>query len=437
MTVGRRRLTIRSLLVVTGTCAVLLGIWKALIVEPATHQILAYEKAPSTTGLSAIIGPNQIRVQSIARNTREGRVELASGEGLSPAGPIPGRDLLVSSGPWLDVCQFEIQPGPDRVEIIEARIFDHATRTLLTSLDPAFGWRVLERNLLQVYGLGKEIPPVLDVWLRVHSYVAADSALRLPCRAGATAAMAGGTLTVREIQKGFAGWNSSGGFLPVEDEDFADTAMVLEWNGEPPNKNYQVAALTRHGEKHFHDRFLSLGRLGERRSILVFDFPLEDLDSIEVRPHGGQHRFFYEAVRIPPATAQAFGPPPTARVLVDRAEADVVLAEWAPLHVRMSLLRGEQANGSRAADGRVQITFRTQPQNVDSMLTLIYYVGGLPELTFSTHFEDPATGQLVPQWTVGPRSGMRTCAGTHQASAHAFSLPIEQVEVLEITAIPP
>ncbi|WP_164101004.1 hypothetical protein [Candidatus Laterigemmans baculatus] len=138
-----RRFSVRFVLAITACCAVLLGIWNAYYDVPETHQIPAYEKAPGTRALTAPVGPNQIRIRSIARNRRDGNIELRAGPGLARSGPFPHSGVIAASGPWLDVYQFELEPGTDRVEIIEARVFDHATRTMLTSVSPAFGWQTI------------------------------------------------------------------------------------------------------------------------------------------------------------------------------------------------------------------------------------------------------------------------------------------------------
>src|SRR5688572_14110205 len=207
------RFSVRFLFGLTALAAVLLGIWKAFLYEPPTHRIPGYEQAPSTRRLAAEIGPNKITIRSVARNDRDGNISIESGDGKPLPGPVPGTKLLTSCAKWLDVVQLELHPGPDRFEIIEARVFDHASRTLLSQVDPALGWQVLPPNLLQVYGLGKEVPQLVDVWLRVHSYRPEDRAFVLPPQAGSEVSLPGGTMTLREIQNGFAGWSSSSGFV--------------------------------------------------------------------------------------------------------------------------------------------------------------------------------------------------------------------------------
>lgn len=211
----RRSFSLRFLLIGTALIAAVLGVWRVFSYRHPAHQFLFYEKAPFTSGREIKVGPNTIAIRSIARNRYDGKVHMLTGDGLGQQ--IPDAERLKGCAKWLDVVQLEITPGPDLAEIIQVRIFDHETRTMLSELDRAYGWRVVEPNLIQIYGLGKEIPAKLDVWLRLNSY--ADGKIyQLSPTPGASVQIPGGTISVDEVQDGFAGWSSAQGFYPSNPE---------------------------------------------------------------------------------------------------------------------------------------------------------------------------------------------------------------------------
>ena len=72
----------------------------------------------------------------------------------------------------------------------------------------------VQPNVLQLYGLGEELPERIDLWFRAHSYVADDRIVKLAPHRGAKVQFYDTTLTVREIQRGYRGWSSAGWGLP-------------------------------------------------------------------------------------------------------------------------------------------------------------------------------------------------------------------------------
>lgn len=426
-----RRFSIRFLFMLIALSAAGMGVWKAFIYEPPTHKIPAYEKAPVSRGLVAQVGPNTIRIQSVARNRRDGGLVVESGKGERLTSTVPGASLLRSSALWLDVAQIELRPGPDRLEIIEARIFDHATRTLVAQVDPAFGWQVVKPNLLQVYGLGKNLPPSLDVWLRVHSYGDNEQALSMPLVSGSKAFVPGGSIALRAVQSGFEGWNSRTGFYPLRERHVGETAVVLACDGWG-SALYQVAAVSVHGDKYFSGRYLHVGARGERQQLLLFPYRLDEIDHLEIRPHGGRHRFFFEAVVLPAATGMPFGPPPTATLPVTGAGAQAVLTEFAPLRVRLDVKPGAWAVGSTASTEKVQILTLPEPEDAGTAFTLTCEVRGLSPLPPIFRFRDAATGAFLSDSAFGTRSRHQAAALVWQITAGIYSTPISAIDAIEV-----
>ena len=294
----RKRVSIKFLFVLTALCAALIGVWRNFIYEPPTHKVPGYEKATAVQNLSTSVGRNRIEIKSVARNRADGTVAAETGAGVPLLREIPASKLLSVCADWMDVAQIELQPGIEKVEIIEARIFDHATRILLSHLNPRAGWRVVNGNLIQVYAASSELPASLDVWLKVHSYDQATEMFRLEPTGGSTASIPGGTVTVSAIQSDYSGWNSASGFTPVAGDGDRQTGLVLTGAGSP-HGYFQLAAHSKYGQKQFCDRLLDFGGQGDKNELVTFDFALEEIDHFELRPYGSHHRFFFEAVQMP------------------------------------------------------------------------------------------------------------------------------------------
>ena len=127
--VHRKQFSIRVLLGLACLAAIGVAYWKAVVWEPPTNQFGLYERAQAYHGWTATIGPNQIRIVSIARNDRDGSVLVATpDDGVLEEVVVPNRQTLIDCAPWLDVVQIELRPGDDLVEIVELRVFDHRTR---------------------------------------------------------------------------------------------------------------------------------------------------------------------------------------------------------------------------------------------------------------------------------------------------------------------
>ena len=62
---------------------------------------------------------------------------------------------------------------------------------MISEIDPAYGWRITDRNVVQLYGLGKPLPERLDVWLRLNSYGGDSPMVELPPTVGASCNLAG------------------------------------------------------------------------------------------------------------------------------------------------------------------------------------------------------------------------------------------------------
>ncbi len=439
----RLRFSLASLFLLTTLCAALLVAWKAITYEPPTHKISLYEKAPGTVRDSFVVGPNRVRMHLVTRNDRDGALHYENGRGAAVANLVAqNAQVLSSAAPWLDVVQIELSPAPDRLDVIEARVFDHKTRTLINDANPEFGWRMVAPDVLQIYGLGKPLPEKLDVWFRLHSYPAGDEVRTIAPTASSNCELSDGTkLTLSDIRPGLGGgWSSAKGFLSSTIAD--DGSIAAEFNITRPHasdERLQMAAVLKSGEKvhpelpHFiGSRAMSL----ESRQLIRFDAFLAELDHFEVRPFGGRERFFFEAVALPKVSTKPFVAAPIARVQIAGGEMDERIATFAPLDVSVATHRGEWAGGCRAGSGRASITKSANVTDVDKSFTFVSDCSGIsirPQLQFTLRNQtSPASNSgLTPSGFQGGTSG-----GNFGASCWTYRTPLDQVDAVEVELKP-
>ncbi|WP_147274262.1 hypothetical protein [Bremerella cremea] len=431
LSIRGRRFSLRFLLIGTALIAAGLGIWRVFSYRHPAHQFLSYQKAPYTSGRQMKVGPNTIAIRSVARNRYDGKIHILTGDGLSQQ--VPGVPQLKDCAKWLDVVQLEITPGPDLAELIQVRIFDHQTRSLLSELDPAYGWRVVEPNLIQIYGLGKEIPPKLDVWLRLNSH-ADDTVYSLAPVVGANVKIPGGTITVEEVQDRFAGWSSGKGFYPSQPDSGPDSAVILNWKGNwLEETRYQFVTVSNVGEREYRDRFMRLNWDSNSVGPIRSPFPLGEIDHFELRPFGGRHRFFFDGLEVPPATGRKFDPPPTAIIPVDGTQQQGFLTQFEPLRVRYRVEKGTNVHGSGVYNTLAWIKQSGPHKNVDTEFTLLFTVHGIAELPLDIRLQDASSGQWLGK--NAQTSGNYMSHGSNRkATAQVFRMPLEDVKAIEVTA---
>jgi len=435
----RFRFTLRSLLLLMSFWAGMLYVWITYIREPVTHAIPLYERAPSTRRLSIRIGPNTIRIKRIVRNRRDGSLSVETGHGaMLTEGKVANKQPIIQAAPWLDVVQIELEPGPELLDILEVRIFDHKTRTILGDIHPNFGWQVLRPNLLQLYGIGKELPNKLDIWLRLQSYDAKDQVTRLEPTIGASCALPGGVLTLKDIRRGYSQIDLlQGCFVGKKYDELEDLASaILSWQGTQRGVSYQVEAVLDSGEK--HRPTLQLLHPDSRKFEAVIFHGLttnEKIDHFELRPFGGRHRFFFEGVQLPRSNGKAFVKPPVALLKIEGKEIVTEIPEFAPLTAKLSTHRGDWALGT---DGRGRYVMQ-KPGGVTAVeeeFTLVYHMRGLGDVPWQFRFRDSITGKLNSESEASPHMTARSSGLTSRAGHKSFRTPLKQIEAIEVTLQP-
>ncbi|RCS49421.1 hypothetical protein DTL42_12915 [Bremerella cremea] len=385
-----RKFSLRLLMGVIALCAVVLGVWRAFFIPHPAHQFSEYQRAPYTTAYQYQAGPNTITIRSIARNRYDGTVHLISTGGLSSQ--IPDADQLTKCAAWLDVVQIELTPGPKQVEIIESRVFDHESRTLLSEIDRAYGWRVTDSNVLQVYGMGKEVPEKLDVWLRLYSY-ADDTIYTIGVTPGDEVEIPGGTLHVAEVKEGYSGWSKEQGFFPTSSGGGSGSAVLFDWQGDWRGKPLICTAVTDLGERdQGGEQLLKPEWNGHLIGPATSRCSLELIDHLEIRQAGKDLRFFFDGVKVPPPVGRTFDPPPFLAIIkTDQGETAGVLHELAPLLVHYRVESEANIDRMNAYSSQQFTSFSIPTYDPLRRLGLQLRMWGLSELPLALRVKDAQT----------------------------------------------
>jgi len=333
-----RRYSIRFLLILTAVVAVGFGLWRALSYRHPAHANVLYQEADFTSGHRISVGPNVVSIRSIARNRYDGSIDVLKGPGLRTS--IPQTDVLKKCSRWLDVVQVELEPGSERLGIVEVRVFHHQTRQQF-ALNEGLGWHLVEPNVVQIYGLGTEVPEQFDLWFRARSYPSDEVAILRP-EVGSQATLAGGTVEVVDLADDFAGWDRKTGFIPGDPNTASgQSAVTIKWQGDWPDDDWRdIYAVTRGGATDFSFRLFNLQYPWNSSGPMRFDFTLAEIDHYEIRPRTDESFFFFDGLKVPPPQARKFDPPPTVTRPMDEMLEGVILEEFAPLKITARIYPG-------------------------------------------------------------------------------------------------
>ncbi|MEM7316241.1 MAG: hypothetical protein AAF497_24165 [Planctomycetota bacterium] len=206
---SRRQFTISAILILMVVAALAVVGWQKYIYVHPAHKNSLYEKAGYTNNGKIRINGNTLALERIARSDRDGTLAVEEFTHKT-SGKAGYSDILQASGPWLDTAQVELncvgnaEGERPPMEIIEVRVFDFATRELISKTDVQSGYRMIDPITLQLYRLGGYLPDRVDLWFRVRSYPDLDvEIVKLTPRIDATAKGFGGEFRVTNLVRGF------------------------------------------------------------------------------------------------------------------------------------------------------------------------------------------------------------------------------------------
>lgn len=440
------RFSMRSLLALVFGCSLALYGWRAFIYQPPWYEFPLYERAPRARGLAMQVGPNELSISQVVRNQRAKQLLVEDGAGKPLAGAtVTSPGPLKSSAPWLDVVQIELQSDPQLVELASLRVFDHATRMLLSDKDRRLGWRIVAPNLLQLYGVGRMLPDEVDVWLRLTSYAAGEPIQRLEPAIGATCQLENYRFTVKELQRGL--WAFDSRKEPKlhwlqQKNSLNQTSVVLTWeaDGGAPPARHQVVAVAKDGQRDLGNREVLL--LDSRHSMVRSAYfscyvPLEDIDYFELRPDGGSDRFFFERVQLPRVSSTVFEAPPSVVVPIGGKQIRTTVEEYRPLHVELDTREGQPIRGT-SSNGRGTWFLVGEETEADqgNSFTLIQRVSGLGGLEWRIRYQLQGNAQYVSGDALKSRGGGSHHGGNSFGGYTTFLTPLQDLESLQFQLWP-
>ena len=239
----------------------------------------------------------------------------------------PGEELFLNIG------------ASEGYEVVEVRLFDHATRKLIHDSKwqpPALQQSefLVERlgatNWLRLKETGGTWPDRLDVWLRLVT-ARPGRTFVLAATNGASAEADGSKLVITQLFAGMAGGESTPtgeiqwDAATLRSQDRALT-INLENRGRLLDGRYHLVAVTKDGVRHpmDHTHFRDFRRSGSH-AYFQMDVALADVEHFELVPFSDRHKFFFNGLEVPPCWGES-------AVGLDHAGADKLKAALSAFH---------------------------------------------------------------------------------------------------------
>jgi beta-lactamase regulating signal transducer with metallopeptidase domain/protocatechuate 3,4-dioxygenase beta subunit len=202
----------------------------------------------------------------------------------------------------------------DGFEIVDIRLFDHATRDLIHTdrwQRPGdherkfFAERIGSTRLMRIQETGGILPGKIDVWLRLATQ-ASGPVFKIPAKEGASVTQDGSELVVTKLFAGSA--NGRGGptgemvwdATTVHNQD-REVTLNIQNRGEPLNGRFHLVAVTHDEVRHPMDspHFCDFGRSARGYAYFQLYLPLEHINHFELIPFKGRHKFFFNGLDVP------------------------------------------------------------------------------------------------------------------------------------------
>jgi len=463
----RSTASLSVLLIAVALAAVVFAAVRRLVPVPGrssgpalTGDMVLYESARPSQDLAVRVGPNRFKVAAVARNDRDGVFRFEDGRGKPLKAPflVTGPPLTRQSG-WLDEADVYLNADPTRLDVIELRVFDHATRTLLTGWDGTganyvpsaatrtllTGWDGTGANYVpsalsvRLLSFGRQIPDSVDVWFRAASHPAGNPITRLKGVAGSSVPLPGGSLSVREIRAGASSYSvrySPGTgrleYVWAASNASADHAcsVVFDWQGNWGGGEYQVCAVGRDGRKLYPDVPHVLDfRATASPWIIAFKIAPADLSHFELRPYGGRHTFYFDGVKLPKMRKRGLWRIPTASLAVDGREVARDCTEFDPVRVSVRLRRGECCRGV-SSDGIH--TLLKPVERLDTTTTVFLEVEGIAGPGWDLAYFD-RDGKPLDVASGGRFTSAKSGRHNGLCGFATFNIPLDRIGRVEVS----
>jgi len=370
--------------------------------QPLTSEpnVPGYENAHGTANLKIKVGPTQFAVSAVARRNSDGISVIEDGLGRT----LDRLDFKTpdysDQAPWMDTANIYVSPGADRYDVLELRVFDHATKEFLQLENRLAVGYDISNSVVQLRSVGGLLPDSVDVWMRVLHNPENSPMWRLNAVRGSSASLGNISLLFRELRDGQWSYSTrSGDSNPPLDPGQFPVGQV-QWTKKnetdtgrcmaafdfvnvkrgPISKSrmYQIAAIAKDGTRHIPDFPHFLAARSAITLVIEFDLPAAQVSHFEIRPFLGRDRFYFDGIRLPHVDSPPSAPPPTVPITVNGKEGGMMIEAFAPAKVNVRVLKGTRASGVGSRSNQAWVKMTEEPfENTDSMVTIIYEIDGL------------------------------------------------------------
>ncbi|MEW4563948.1 hypothetical protein AB1K70_15540 [Bremerella sp. JC770] len=355
------------------------------------HANVLYERAPYSSSREMAVGQHAVGIKSIARNRSDGSIDLLKGKGLSAS--IPFADQLKGCAKWLDVVQIELEFPVDYIEITEVRIFDHKTRTLIPKVDNRLGYQFVKPNVIQIFGVGKEVPQELDIWLRYAKFPD-DQVYILQPQVGSKVNVPGGSVEIVEVNGRFSGYIAKQGFLPARPDSLFRGSFVLDWQAAWRGPVWiDVCAESVYGDRDYNSPPLRLPQDIQHAPPVQFRIPLENIAQLEIRNRGARERLFFDGCQVPDVSGRPFDSPPKIKIDYDGTHVEGQLKELLPIDVDYRIRPGNRIVTFEFGDPTAWVSPLDQFIELDATVSLYLRTGDHVPLAFDHRLQAVDTGK--------------------------------------------
>ncbi|MBN2138126.1 MAG: hypothetical protein JW720_09980 [Sedimentisphaerales bacterium] len=415
------------------------------LVEVAAAEPLAraYEKAPGSRDLKITVGPTTFKVHTVVRWDEKGNPIFEDGMGgeireLGFETPDYSKQSL-----WMDIANIYISPDSQRYDVLELRVFDHQTRRLLdTEGRLGVGYDIRD-SVVQLRSIGGFLPRSVDIWLRVLHRPAGEAVTTMPAKAGLSAQLDGGHVSLRMIRPGRWSFSTrqAGGGRPVEiewtsqekGEEFC--TAVFDFSQDGSNDRYQICAVGVDGRRYVPDFPHFIGPANGRTEIIEFDVAADKVRRFEIRRFGGRDKFYFDNVKLPRIDRRQFEAPPAIIVRLDEDGTETDSNALSPILAKVSVQPGRRVTGTSSYRNHAAVEPASEPyQDIESTTTVTYDLRGVGLGRCFVKLFDSGGNDLAPRGSV--QSGSAGAGGCQSAGYETVSVAYGQIDHVMLSLVP-
>jgi beta-lactamase regulating signal transducer with metallopeptidase domain len=283
-------------------------VWKKGHPRPATSlptsAFYHYKEATQAKGLKHRLNHASFRIERCFRLNGDGSIAATDGRQAISLTPDEQTSQFPERHASLD--QAAIRFKRDSLsghEILQARIFDHRTRALLSQYHAPAAWDYNGQDEISFKSFGRTLPERVDVWFWVTQFGPEDMRQTVPAQVGATVEFQDYRALLSDLRGAVTSYSTTpNGIISVkadarEDDSRILAAFMITPKRSRRNRDYaRVAAVCKDGTRILYDRVIYL----QNRSIACdFHMKLSELDHFELYPIGQESYFYFDGVSLP------------------------------------------------------------------------------------------------------------------------------------------